>query len=222
MECCLAALGHSGLGVTVQSHAGLLPNPLPSLYAPLTWQIRDWNKLDKKQTGWREQGWWVVGSIGGSKAVRACGREGELGRRRTDAGALGWCGLFSLEGLSRKAGLELPVWRKCFPALTHTGDGCLLLLSRHRLVGRDGASLSWGGSGAAADQSSSTPGTEPAAPSSLLRSCQQTAVSRLGEMSRLLLLLRCWFRVSLGTYSCAVHQFPFSRYTLCKRDSASK
>lgn len=75
MECCLAALGHSGLGVTVQSHAGLLPNPLPSLYAPLTWQIRDWNKLDKKQTGWREQGWWVVGSIGGSKAVRACGKE---------------------------------------------------------------------------------------------------------------------------------------------------
>ena len=184
------------------------------------------NLADKglEQTG--QEANWVEGAglvgCGQHWGVEGGGGGGELGRRRTGAGALGWCGLFSLEGLSRKAGLELPVWRKCFPALTHTGDGCLLLLSRHRLVGRDGASLSWGGSGAAADQSSSTPGTEPAAPSSLLRSCQQTAVSRLGEMSRLLLLLRCWFRVGLGTYSCAVHQFPFSRYTLCKRDSASK
>lgn len=145
--------------------------------------------------------------------------EGELGKRKMGTGVLGWCGFFTLEGLSRKAGLELLVWRKCLFAFTHAGGGCLLLLSRHGLVERDGVALSWGESKAVAHQSSSTPGTEPAAPSSLLCSCQQTSVSCLSEMR---LLLQCWFRLSLGTYSCAVYQFLFFRYTPCKRASTSK
>lgn len=216
-------LGSFWAGCDTSESVWLSSQPTSITLCPLNWQTRDRTKLAKNQTGWREQGWWLGAAVGGRRWWELVGRkrggrdgeseEGELGRKRMGTGVVGWCGFFSLEGLSRKAGLELLVWKKCFLALTHTGDGCLLLLSRHGLVGWDGVALSWGESRAAADQSSSMPGTEPAAPSSLLRSCQQTSVSRLSEMH---LLLPCWFRLSLGTYSCAVYQFPFFRYSLVR------